>query len=244
MQLQAFLRSYERHVQPLGNLSVLYTASTDWHQAAYDAVLNDYSWAVPHCQTSFKDDVLLLVPPSGNVVFFVDDQVFIRPWQVSEQPGLSLRLASHLTRCYTMSLPMPTPTFVSSNGDKVSWRWADGVLDWRYPLSLDGHVFSAAEMRELIEKVSFFSPNSLEAALQVFLPTFLGREGVCYHGAKIVNVPWNRVQKECANRFGAGPTSDEMLALWEEGKQIDLSGVCGAVNESCHQEFEFRTEAR
>lgn len=244
MQLHAFLRSYEKYVTPTGNVRVLFTATTDRHDRAYVDLFKMFSFVIPYRQEHFKQDVLSLLPPSGNVIFFVDDQVFIRPWQVSERPNLSLHLAPHLTRSYTCDQPQPLPPFIERFGDDYAWNWADGALDWRYPLSLDGHVFDAAEIRRLLGEIPFHAPNSLESAMQVALPTFLGRQGICYRQSKVVNVPWNRVQKECPNRFGVGPTADEMLDLWESGQQIDLGGIGGVVNESVHQEFEFRTEAR
>lgn len=245
MQLDAFLRSYLEFVTPVGVVHVLFAASTDRHDRAYVELFKTFPFVVPCRQASFKQDVLELLPSTGNVVFFVDDMLFIRPWTALEMPGLSLRLAPHLTRNYASGdTPQPLPPFIDHFGDDLKWAWADGQLAWRYPLSLDGHVFDAAEMRRLLGEIAFSTPNSLEAAMQFALPTFLGRMGTCYRQSKVVNVPWNRVQKECANRFGVGPMPDEMLDLWEEGKQIDLSHIYGVVNESVHQEFEFRTEDR
>lgn len=248
MQLDAFLRSYEKHVTPRGLVRVLYLATTARHASAYDEAFSGRGSWVDRCpqSLSFKADVLRLIPPGDkdNVIFFVDDMVFIRSWTVVKEPGLSLRLAPHLTYNYaTGNTPQPVPTF-TSEGDLLTWRWRDGQGAWGYPLAVDGHVFDAAEMRKMLTSVSFTSPNTMESALQAFLFAFLGRTGKCYRESKIVNVPWNRVQTDWHMLCGDGNDAEQMLAHWEAGKQIDLSGIYGVLNESVHQEFPLVLEDR
>ena len=244
MQLDAFLRSYREHVSPLGVIHVLYLATSPRHASAYDEVFALYDFAVPHVQAVFKSNLLYLLPSEGNVVFFVDDQVFVRPWTVVEEPGLSLRLGLHLTRNYNSSdalQPLPPHEI---DGEHVSWRWQDGQMAWGYPLSVDGHVYDAAEMRWMIAPIHFHSPNTLESALQHFTPRFMERLGTCYRETKVVNIPWNSVQSDWMNRCGAGNEVDEMLTHWEAGKRINLSRIYGVLNESTHQEFPLMLEAR
>jgi len=125
----------------------------------------------------------------------------------------------------------------------VTWRWSEGAIAWGYPLSVDGHMFDLFEMKPLVEGMVFDSPNTFESALQQFLPRFLDRHGTCYFQSRAVNIPWNRVQSDWDNRCGNVPV-DDMLEHWEAGKQIDLSGVYGVLNESVHQEFPLVLEAR
>lgn len=244
LQLDAFLRSYRDHVTPLGAVRVLYLASSPRHAAAYDEVFALHDFVAPHAQEWFKLDLLRLLQVGGNVVFFVDDQVFIRPWGVAERPGLSLRHGPHLTRDYNShDAPQPLPPY-TMDGDLVTWLWADGKLAWGYPLSLDGHVYEAREMRAMIEMLEFRSPNTLESGLQRFVPVFLARRGACYRESKVVNVPWNTVQSDWTNRCANVASADELLAHWEAGKRIGLRGIYGALNESTHQEFPLELEAR
>ena len=87
----------------------------------------------------------------------------------------------------------------------------------------------------------------MEAALQVFLPQFIDRSGICHHASKVVNIPWNRVQTDWDNRCAspnAATSVEEMLEYWEQGFQIDLSGIYGVLNESVHQEFPLVLEDR
>jgi hypothetical protein len=244
MQLDAFLRSYEKHVMPLSKVYVLFAASSYRHEKAYEYAHRLFHFATFVQQTTFKDDVLRLLPKDGTVVFYVDDQVFIHPWFVTEKPGLSLRLGLNLTRDYAFGdRAQNLPPYEAVNDSMISWRWADGELSWRYPLSVDGHVFDADMLRTMIEQIEFHSPNTLESALQQFVPYFLERYGTCYRQSKVVNVPWTRVQTDYDNRY-AGFSADDMLEQWEAGNQINLSQIDGALNESVHQEFPLILEPR
>jgi len=244
MQLDAFLRSYDKYVFPTVPVKVLYLATSDRHAVAYSSVFDRHKWVKTYSQgDSFKVDVLRLVPTTGNVVFFVDDQIFIRRWFVFEEPGLSLRLGLNLTRNYNSgNAPQEIPPHETLSDGRIRWLWTAGTLAWGYPLSVDGHVYDAVRMRDMLESIDFHSPNTLESALQRFIQT-VPPYGTCYRESRTVNVPWNLVQSDWSNRHSSeGHTVDEMLTLWEQGYQIDLRYIDG--NESVHQEFPLMLEAR
>ena len=116
------------------------------------------------------------------------------------------------------------------------WRWADGKLDWNYPLSVDGHFFARREIAAMASLISFGAPNSFEDQLQIFKPLFDRRYGIGYKKSRMVNVPCNRVQQEINNLSG-NTHPDELLARWQNGFQIDYKKIYGTSNESAHQEL-------
>jgi hypothetical protein len=246
LQLDAFLRSYRDHVTPLDDVQVLCRATSPRHRAAYEELFDEIGeWVRPCWQgESFKEDLLDMLPDAGNVVFFVDDMVFLRPWTVFERAGLSLRLGTNLTRDYASGDAQQDRPSLNVDGEIFTWRWADGELAWGYPLALDGHVFDLRELRPLLRLAHFSSPNTLESALQQFVHVFRKGRGACYLMSKVVNVPWNRVQTDWHNRCGEGHDAEAMLAHWEAGQHIDLSSLYGVVNESTHQEFPLHLEVR
>lgn len=247
LQLHAFLRSYARYVRPLDDVDVLYLATTVQHAQAYAEVLSEFPWVRTHVQSSsFRADVLRLLPVRGTVVCFVDDMVFIRSWIVRERVGLSLRLSPCLTHDYPTGLEQPLPVFRIDDIDTdcMQWTWAAGQGSWGYPISLDGHVFDVDQLAAWVRQVSFSSPNTLESALQVF-STSVAYPGICYRWPRIVNIPWNRVQKDYPNRVASsGLSPDRMREAWEAGMQLSLDELAGIIPVSAHQEFSCVLEPR
>lgn len=246
MQLDAFLRSYHYYVPSGPSPFVLYLATSERHAQAYNAVFSRSRLSALHQGFSFKESLLSLLPSDGPLAFFVDDQVFVRPWDASATSEiLSLRLGLNIRRNYLSNDALQDlPPFRPLDSQRITWKWGEGMLAWQYPLSLDGHVFDASIITPLIRECDFHSPNTLESALQHFAPRFHDLSGACYWKSKVVNIPWNIVQTDWTNRHADGATADELLTLWEEGYQIDLTPYCGIDNTSVHQELALSLEPR
>jgi hypothetical protein len=152
-------------------------------------------------------------------------------------------MAPHVRRCYTLQKEQPLPEFRNHESGFLTWKWNEGRYDWGYPLSLDGHLFSTAELRAMVRHTVFSAPNSLEKALQSFGDLFLPRYGACFAESRIVNIPVNKVQTEIDNRSG-GVHQDELLEKWEKGMRMDYRRLYDTVNESAHQELPIQLLAR
>lgn len=226
-------------------MTVLYRATTPRHDAAYVQLFRAFPWVQAYRQTSsFKADLLSLLPSDGLAILFADDHLFVRHWVEEDQP-INLHLGLNLTHCYTLNIEQPVPPHTLIEPDKMTWRWGVGVCDWGYPLALCGQVFEAGDLRRMIAIARFDSPNSLEHALQVFAPAFMDRMGVCYRQSKLVLLPWNQVQTDCANRTARDlPSVDDLLGQWEAGYQVDVTPLYGVLNQSLHQELPLVLERR
>jgi hypothetical protein len=257
MQLHALLRSLFELVAVPPELFILYRASDYRYEQAYEACLEQFGRFGVHAavETAFRDGLLSTLDrvTTDRVLFLVDDIIFTRPVDFIDLAHLdplafvvSLRLGEHIRRSYTRGCPVRLPPFVEgviSDPAKLCWVWDDGEHDWQYPLSVDGHIFSTAEVRDMVRSIVFFGPNTLEGNLQVFAPIFRSRWGVCYRQARIVNVPHNKVQSENANLFSGG-TADDLLRRWEANQQIDIEVFRGLAFDACHHEFDFRFHHR
>lgn len=247
MQLHALLASYFAKAKNPWPLSVLYTTSSAGFAAAYDEVVQAFRDrpVTFRCERAFRPDLLALLggPAVDRVFFLVDDIVFVDEVDLAAFADVdtdrvvpSLRLGTNIRRRYDTEIP--PPHFVAGLTDAAGrryWRWRDGILDWGYPMSVDGNLFAAGEVRLMARLSGFVAPNSFEAALTSFAECFADRYGACYPRSKIVNIPWNRVQEEHANR--AGDVSERyLLEKWCEGWEIDCEKLFGIVNESVHQE--------
>jgi hypothetical protein len=124
----------------------------------------------------------------------------------------------------------------ANRDDLLCWTWQQGMHDWAYPLSVDGHIFSTAEIVALAKHTEFHSPNTFEANLQHYEAFFNRRLGVCYRKSRMVNIPCNKVQTDNANICG-DIHQDELLAKWEQGLRIHYQCLYGMDNKSAHQEI-------
>ncbi|MBT8489909.1 MAG: hypothetical protein KJN62_02555 [Deltaproteobacteria bacterium] len=260
LQLHALLASYsEKKVLPIP-LHVLYHSSTSSHQKAYEEVIkifsNDYiSFIKQDSDTSFRKDLLSILATirSDKTFFLVDDVVFIEDFDIRDFAQFdtdkfvpTLRMGLNLCKCYTLQQEQPLPELQSNliaDDDKTTWKWNDGVYDWSYPLSVDGHLFSTQEIRAMTELIDFSAPNTYEDQLQRFRRFFSCRLGVGYRKSKIVNIPCNKVQTENKNLYG-NVHQDYLLEQWHKGFQMDYRRLYGYVNESAHQEISFEFKNR
>lgn len=256
LQLHALLGSCRDLVSGSAKLRIIYRASSELHAEAYREVFHEYAGLVEVRRQLNRQDFrpLLLEALSEShakhVYFLVDDNMFVEPVDIASFARLasmycvpSLRLGKNLVRSYTFQRIQAVPHLASLNlecDDPLhAWLWQYGELDWRYPLSVDGHFFCRSEIFAVAKALDFDSPNRFEEQLQHFYDAFGWRLGVCYSKSKLINIPYNRVQTDVDNLHGSVHQED-MLRMWQEGYRIDRKSYYGIVNESAHQEFPLR----
>ena len=256
LQLHALLSSCLEKVTPSVPLHILYRASTSSHQKAYEELIeifssDNISFIKQDSDNSFHHDVISILKSvqSERVFFLVDDVLFIEDFNVSDFVKFdtdkfvpTLRMGLNLNRCYTLQKEQPLPELIPGfveDTNMITWKWDQGIYDWSYPVSLDGHFFSTQEITAMIQLLDFSAPNTLEDQLQKFRRFFLLRMGIGYKKSKIVNIPCNRVQIENKNLCG-DMHQDYLLEQWQKGFQMDYQSLYGFNNTSAHQEIPFR----
>lgn len=234
MQLHAFLGGWFSCVLSPCPLTVLYTTSPA-HETSYQELAALWAGRVTFVrETEFRADLLAIVRDSGapRIVFFTDDGMFLDPFDLDDATSwdprttvFALTKGRGLRHCFITDRAQSLPPFQPSPPgaeELLCWRWKDGDPgDWSYPLSVDGHVFDRHEMSVLLGAIPFHSPNTLEAAMQVYDPFFRPRLGLCFPREKLVNIPANTVQTDWRNRDTGLHKPDELLALWNAGQRIE-----------------------
>lgn len=255
LQLHALLSSYLDKVLSPVPLHILYHTSSPVHQKAYDElreIFSDkFSFIKQSSDNSFQRDLVSLLDSvqAPKIFFLVDDALFVGNFDMNDFANFdtdkvvpSLRMGLSLKKCYTLQKEQPLPGLIpdaDSNGDKIFWRWDQGVYDWSYPLSVDGHFFATQEITAMTKLIRFFAPNTYEGQLQKFRRFFLFRDGMAYKKSKIVNIPCNKVQRENENICGS-IHQDFLLEQWLKGYQMDYRSLYGFLNISAHQEIPFK----
>lgn len=247
LQLYGLLESYFTLAEDPAPLSVIYRATGE-HQRAYEEVAQLCAdWPVTFfAEQTFRATLLerLAQLDTEQVFCLVDDIFFTAPFSLApalaldaEQWVFSLRHGKQLTYCYMAEQPMKLPPFIKPPAkDLIAWNWRQGEYDWNYPLSVDGHLFDRHEFAAMAELIPFKAPNSFEHGLQIFRPLFLGRKGAAFETSRQVNVPYNKVQDEFANKAGA-LDPEQLLGFWNQGKKLDVAHWRGHANSGVHEDL-------
>ncbi|WP_417337340.1 hypothetical protein [Halobacteriovorax marinus] len=247
MQLHALLKSLYANCTSELDIVVLYKATTTDHVSSYRELKSEFlNTSFIEQGESFKEDLgsIFELITNTKMFFLVDDIVFINNFDMNKLKEInprnnifSFRLGSQLSYSYVVQKEQVLPKFRKVD-EYLSWDWREGVLDWSYPLSVDGHLFDTSEMEILVNSLHYSAPNSFENALQYVKRFFLGRAGLCCSTSVIVNIPCNRVQDEVLNLSG-DVNPDELLLMWKKGYQIDLESLRGYRNNSVHEIIPF-----
>jgi hypothetical protein len=230
MQLDACLRSIERHAPYEGPVTVVYRATSPAFAEGYRSLeLAERVRLV--AQGDFRDDVLRAIGgASDHVVFHTDDDVFFRaPRAAPVLPvgfaAFSLRLGLNTTHCYPLGRDQAVPP-ARPDGLLLAWDWARGDGDFAYPMSLDGHVLAKQLLRRMLRRARFSNPNELEAELHVrrhLAPRLM----LAFRESCVVGIPANVVSETHRNRAGEDPgeSPEALNERFLAGERIDLDAM-------------------
>ena len=119
------------------------------------------------------------------------------------------------------------------------WDWTRARGDFRYPFSLDAHIFPTSRIRKMLTKFPFHNPNTLEDAGNRD-PSLWERKWMAGPlSSKYVSLPINRVNHTHANRAGTAfqADPDELARRYLAGHRIDLEKTVTSVPRGPHEEY-------
>jgi hypothetical protein len=251
-QLDALLRSLDRHAPGLTPVTVLWKAADDAFRAGYDLCRSEHPDVAFVVEDDFRADVVAWLQRKRLCALAVDDDVVYGPvggearraFDDPEILAFSLRLGSNCTRCYALDREQPVPELRETDG-YVVWDWTTAELDFAYPGSLDLHVFRAEDLRAVVSGASFSNPNGLEDVLARHLRSRAKRRRrprrllASYKQSRVFGCPVNRVNSSHPNRFGttiALPTA-ELNSRYLAGERVDLDVLDYADIRAVHHEL-------
>lgn len=264
LQCEGLLASLEKHVIGLENISVLYRTSAGDYDKAYECCFAEHKKHPltlikqgPHPREDFKP---LLMNHLKNlnteyVIFAVDDIIIKSGINLNDCAelmnsynafGFYLRLGKNITSCYTAQQDSPVPPYRQINPTTIAWHLNEGTSEWRYLNSVDMVLYRRDKVIKDLERLSFYSPNTLEAAWAQygFSHGDLNNIALCYNESKIINVPLNLVQRDWRTALNMGYSLGELLELFELGYRINYAAYQTIDNKAPHIEikpFLYRT---
>ena len=253
MQLDGTLRSFYAHCRDIHriHLKVIYKASHSFHEKLYRKLIQDYRDVEFIQERGFKEQLLVAIRGYTNVLFLVDDNIFVRDFHLADiiecleenqtALGFSMRLGKNTEHCYPLNTKQNLPVFSSTNKGCLKYEWIKAEYDFGYPLEVSSSVYRVKDMMPFLEYLDFNNPNTLESRMAAHKHLFAKTAPslLCPEFSLTFCIPVNKVQNVCNNRAGneTGYSSDALAKKYEEGYRIDVAHYVGFVPNACHQEI-------
>jgi hypothetical protein len=250
-QLDALLRSLRGRFRIPHQASVLWKADPGLHGRAYARIKQEYQQVNWLEEVNFRKDLLTLLRRKTPLVMFCTDdglfhdRVVDIPWPENwdQVAAYSLRLGENCRYSHPANEHYQLPSRWRGAGAMV-WDWTQSQSDFRYPFSLDAHIFPTTRIRKMLTSLIFNNPNTLEDAGGRD-PSFLRRKWMvgplC---SKYVSVPINRVNETHANRAGSGfkEKPEELAQRYLAGHRIHLEKTITSLPCGPHEEYNISLE--
>jgi glycosyltransferase involved in cell wall biosynthesis len=252
MQLQAAMESFLLHCKDSSSieLCVLYKTSNNLHEQQYDGLKEKFPNVSFIKETDFKKQVLAVIPRFEHILFLVDDNLFVKDFCFAdvienlraneEAIGFSLRLGKNTRYCYTRYVEQNLPVFQQLNNGILKFDWTKAKHDFGYPLEVSSSVYRTKDIQELITRINFHSPNTLEGLMATNAHCYRNARSklLCYECSIAFCNPINMVQTVWDNRVCSDKkfSADDLAEMFKKGIEIDIERYCDFVSNSCHQE--------
>jgi hypothetical protein len=260
-----FLNSYKI----LDDITVIYKTSNADYSKGYEVLKSEslipkikVNWVE---QNILADDTLKAMYSyckglSAFITFFTDDSVFYQNIQDQKFVIESCMHPGSDIGCFSLRMGLNTKEQMHwSTGHTLDIRYArvGNLIKWKhteypahhgygYPLSLDGHIFRAGEITNLVAQLGGFSSvNGLEGSLSRYkyeiLPCMAS-----FVTSSLVTVPINRVQNDCPNIAGQfhGISPEELNRKYLAGEVIDYYSIDFSNINCTHKELAYVCKKR
>jgi hypothetical protein len=135
----------------------------------------------------------------SHVLFLTDDSIFITNVNLEvdvlnfldcnpSQNQFSLRLGSNMNN---------PPLNLKRSNNMLMWNFYDNSFytNWGYPFSVDGHIYDVNIIRNILRKIIFCNPSSLESTVCGYVNRCkLFSTGASYSDTFLLSFPINMVQ--------------------------------------------------
>lgn len=234
-------------------IKILYKSDDDYI-LGYDKLKKIFSGVDFIEEKNFRNDLLSMIDDkhTTTTTFMVDDCILYKPlmarkeyitnWLTDDTVCFSLRLGKNCEYSHPANLNYKLGEHVQ-DGEFIKFDYTKQENgDFKYPLSVDGHIFKTNLIKGLMFEIMFSNPNTLEAGLQRFV--MLGKiptNVVSYTESKLVGVPVNMVNSVFNNRHGLQYyiSEKELNDRYLKGEMIDFKNLDFTNINGPHKEIKY-----
>ena len=253
MQLHAFLVSYRKMVNGYSKMNILFKASNEKHRKSYSdlmSIFKDEDFVFVE-EVDFREQMIDICENSSakTIGLFVDDMIFIQRVDYdrilsvdTDNCVVSLSRGKDLDFSQVLNKKQIVPEFSKREDGFFSFRWnySNEFSDWTYPLGVGGYFYGRDEWIVMIRSIDFNSPNTLEGNLQIYLPFYKNRLGLCLETIACVCIHSNIVQTDWSNPILGTFSVEDLLNKWENGLCINTEKYYFQMGQVVkYQEYEF-----
>lgn len=179
-----------------------------------------------HIKSNFKPLVISILESTNNqfVMFLTDDSLFIKPiifdistFKTEEQDSIAFSYSLRHGKNISGGI-------YSEQANLINWKLKDDHInpEWSYPFSVDGHIYHQKSLLEILKKIIFHNPNTLEGNIacyandkNLFQQSF-GNKQSCLLGFEL-----NRVQELFPNN-NLNVSKKTLNTLFLKGYKLNL----------------------
>lgn len=231
-QLQLLLESVHTHIRGLTAIKVIYKASSQEYALGYQRVIQEFAQVnfiaqKPSFQESLK--VIYTELQGDYLLFATDNMVVVDDCNINEcisalrktyAYGFYLRLGANIVRTYPVTYDQPVSLLLPVGEGVFAWKFKNEEGEWAYPFNFEMTLYKKRDFQNIIMNESYASAQELLDVIG--LSVELNQVGLCFEQSKVMKllpkkgIVHNRVQLL---------TSEELVAPFNTGKKLDISGV-------------------
>lgn len=247
LQLEALIRSIETYSKSSFKVIIQYSCSSN-HRKSYNDLIEQfklnkrYTFIEEQSFSSELKDVIKSIK-TQYVFFLVDDQVFVRPFDLEEvvkimtnKSFFSLRLGLSITDFGIFERELEPKYAINGKFLEWSWKLNKDQKDWGYQFSVDGTVYKSIDVLRGAMSIPFKAPNSFEDNMNSVCMFRSDNKGISYLQPVVINLIVNasRQEKEYEHFESGEYSTDDMLKLWCSGIRFSLEKISSIVFSSTH----------
>jgi hypothetical protein len=256
LQLQAHLESTQKYVHNVNESFVLYRASTDDFEKAYQKLKTAYPLIkfIKQGNDPSQDFKLLLVDIICNqstgdyILFSVDDIIVTDHIDIQECANaieeykadvFSCRLGKNIVESYNdnVGFPLTQPPLTSLKSHMFLWHFSQGSMEWSFKKSVDMTLYRKSDICDAIKTMPYKNPNGFELYWNHSYKETSAKEdsiGICFEYSRCINIPLNVVQQEYRGFAMGYLSAQELLEEFNIGSVIDIDHFFKMHNKSTH----------
>jgi hypothetical protein len=207
---------------------------------------------VQRLRSQMTEKLLPSLGDASHILFLVDDNIFVRNFQLSEGVGAleshpslmgcSLRLGENTVFCYSHNSPQKLPAFIDLDEKLIMFDWTQAEHDFGYPLEVSSSIYRLRDLLPFLMGLHFSNPNTLEEQISSNVSIFRSRYPLmcCYRHSVTFCNPINKVQTILPNRAAEQYRyhANELADRFERGERIKVDAYNNFTPTGCHQEVE------